>query len=351
VFNFFANLEKGNTLQARLTKAGYPICISNRTDPFCMANYKNTVKILETLTEMGIQFCLQTKGGNGIDEVLEFTGPCCWYFTIESLDDDLMKKISPNAPLPSERLEMVKKIIAKGHSVRVGINPTVPEWVGDIDTLLKTLADIGVYGCTLQALHINSYQIGRMTENEKTLLKPHIGKSKKHKKEIHDYLRDFNSRLEKYGLVGGVYNGTDFAAIWEPYKRIYKKTMPLLSDFFWWAVRNKKHGDIITFRDFAEHVGKVPKCGIFAYKDYITANRKKNIQLFSGGKDTFDGLLQTVWANPDNKMNPVQYDHFSFVISRMEDSYILDDVYGLPTMMFLDKSETYCVYENGEKYL
>lgn len=98
VFNFLSDYETRITYLSYLFQQKYAICISNRTDPFSESNYKITQKVLEFLVKKEIPIALQTKGGLGIDDILEFLPPSLWYITICFDDESLREKIEPNAP-------------------------------------------------------------------------------------------------------------------------------------------------------------------------------------------------------------------------------------------------------------
>lgn len=99
IMRLLADYPNRETLTAKLLKAGYPVTISNRVDPFCGALHKDFLPIIQTMTELGIPIYFQTKGGFGIDKVLEYLPPSVWYVTVESLNDDVTRKISVGAPV------------------------------------------------------------------------------------------------------------------------------------------------------------------------------------------------------------------------------------------------------------
>jgi DNA repair photolyase len=84
----FANINKANregnlqgaikkfykqeikTYDDMLLRDGYPICVSNRSDPFTERNWRDTLAICQHLVNIPNGVYLQTKCGPGIDEAL-----------------------------------------------------------------------------------------------------------------------------------------------------------------------------------------------------------------------------------------------------------------------------------------
>jgi len=159
LMRFLADYRNRETLAARLLQAGYPVCISNKVDPFAASNFQQTLPILEGLTALGVSVQLQTKGGQGIDRALEIVSPSVWYVSISTDNDDLRQKIEPGAPSIAARIDLIAKLTDMGHGVVVGINPIVPEWLPDPAPLLVAIRAAGAWGCWIEPLHLNKKQI------------------------------------------------------------------------------------------------------------------------------------------------------------------------------------------------
>jgi DNA repair photolyase len=64
--------------------------------------------------------------------------------TITTDDDDLAKVIEPHAPLPSERLNAVEKLVQGGLPVAVRIDPIIPFVNDSPEALMRRVASLGV---------------------------------------------------------------------------------------------------------------------------------------------------------------------------------------------------------------
>jgi hypothetical protein len=65
------NLDKRDNLAAELFKAGHPVLLSNRSDPFCENNYRETLSVLKLLRQFPNGIFLQTKTGTGLEDAIE----------------------------------------------------------------------------------------------------------------------------------------------------------------------------------------------------------------------------------------------------------------------------------------
>lgn len=74
--------------------------------------------------------------------------------TITSLNDALAKQIEPDAPLPTERLKAVQSLTGKGLLVSVRIDPIIPYLNDKTESLVNTLASIGIKHVTCSTLKI-----------------------------------------------------------------------------------------------------------------------------------------------------------------------------------------------------
>jgi DNA repair photolyase len=77
-------------------------------------------------------------------------------FTITTDDDDVARLVEPNAPPPSERLKAVKILIEKGIPVSVRVDPIIPFLNDKPESLMKTVASIGVKHVTASTCKIKS---------------------------------------------------------------------------------------------------------------------------------------------------------------------------------------------------
>ena len=126
------NLDKRQNLAAELFKAGQPVLLSNRSDPFCENNYRETLSVLKLLRQFPNGIYFQTKTGEAIEDVLEILDGkqnVAWYITVTCADDEMSKKVEPGAPPTSERLEWAFDLAKVGYHVIVAFNPLVEAWM------------------------------------------------------------------------------------------------------------------------------------------------------------------------------------------------------------------------------
>lgn len=146
----------------RKLREGYPVCLSNNTDPFSDNNEAFSESVLEYFKLNNIRVFFQTKGGRRATELIKAYGlRSVVYVTITTDRDDISKRIEPGAPPTSERIQMIKDLIRYGNEVIVGLNPLHSTWISDerVDDLMKQLHDIGVYSFVLAPLMIRKKRI------------------------------------------------------------------------------------------------------------------------------------------------------------------------------------------------
>lgn len=67
--------DNRTTLEASLLRQRYPVVVSNRVDPFAASNHRQSLPVLRVMAGLGIPVAIQTRGGTGVDEALEFLPP------------------------------------------------------------------------------------------------------------------------------------------------------------------------------------------------------------------------------------------------------------------------------------
>jgi DNA repair photolyase len=65
-------------------------------------------------------------------------------FTITTEDDELAKKLEPNAPPPTKRIRAIEKLTQNDIPVCARIDPIIPTLNDNPEKLIKTLAALGV---------------------------------------------------------------------------------------------------------------------------------------------------------------------------------------------------------------
>ena len=303
--NLLATYHARDTLVAKLLRQGYPILLSNRTDPFAPANRKLILPLLETLTAQGIQIAFQTRGGALLRDALAIVEPSCWYISLTSDLPDLTRRIEPAAPPLAARLATIDALIQRGHSVNVGINPYVPEWWRDAPGLLRELKARGVHGIWTELLHINYRQRDLMTPPERAALTEDLI-ALAMKRTPPQAWQDGRARLrddaQAAGLEvfsGGQGNRSDYFA---PYQTYYRKTFPVMQEFLNMCLdaRRDPH-DVITFDEFwrwaapslpkGKYVGMSKYIGTVAH-DFFWKTKVPDVM-------SYKQLLHIFWEHPE----------------------------------------------------
>lgn len=332
--------QNRETLEALLLKEGYPVLVSNRVDPFASSNYQQALPVMAAMTEMGIPLAIQTKGGKGVDECLQWLPPSVWYISISFTDDGIRKKIEPGATSISERFELIDKLKSKGHRVTVGINPCVSEWLPDPESLVKAVAQRGAEGVWIEHLHLNLQQKENLSERERQAmgesviddaLKRQPSAANMAKIKMTEICAKENS-LEIFSI--GQPMASEF---FKPYRDVYKKTFPTMQDFV-----NVCHqvGDTHSKIPFeALEVNALPylpsgKLNIGHYLGATAHNIFESAKLSNWM--TFRQLLAIIWKDYRAKQNPVRIPCFAFAAERGEDDewIELQDGNNLPYLKF-----------------
>lgn len=314
------NFPKNKNLVAELLKRKYPTIVSNHVDPFAKSNYKQMVPIMRFMTELGLPIVLQTKGGYGIDEALEFLLPSVWYISISHNDDSTRRKIEPGAPTIESRLALCDRLIKAGHKVTVGINPCVEDWLPEPEQLTATLAELGVWGCWVEVLHFNYKQLRKMHPKHKEAFGDELiaGAQKRKAPEatVNHYLRtrqavtDAGMHLYSIGQCGY----SDFFEWGDCYEHLY----PTLQGFTNHVINSiqavpeplqeyewEPHTRFITYADWRDYfLPRLPDIGKHSgIRSYITSqNQEWNLPFKVIAKPSFGHIFYAAWKCDKIKM-------------------------------------------------
>lgn len=348
IVNHITGFYGRKDLASKLLKNGYPICFSNRSDPFCTRNYRNAVKLCEIMAAYDIDVAFQTKTGPGIDDVLTFMPPSMWYISISFDDDSLCRLIEPGAPVISQRLATIRKIVDRGHGVNVGVNPFVPEWIKDKRRLIEDIKASGAYGVFIEGLHISAEQRRRLKGD---VIAPEIIARTKSKAIDADILREYenfcamaiDADLEVFSFFNT--RQTDF---WKPYQKLYK-CFPIITDFINYCYREKNDFDCVDFNDFINVVGGLPKIP-FKLDSYAFALDRSmkdvNLPVYATGND----LLKLFWSTPKFNVCPINHPMFAAVGQWVENENVFEIEGDLPVYMIKKSGwQSYGVNSKGEE--
>lgn len=169
----FSGKSKSKGLLAFLVDRGYPVCVSNRSDPFGNSNIIDTKAVLSIMAQRKNGIFFQTKGGEREDEAIEIIKDkknVVMYITMTTLNDDISKRVEPGAPLPSQRIKLARKAKALGWSVIIAVNPCVEAWMPQesLESLEDVMLSIGVRHYIFQKLKLNSADVKTFSDFRKS---------------------------------------------------------------------------------------------------------------------------------------------------------------------------------------
>lgn len=342
-----ADIGKRDTLVDHFLRHKYPVCISNKVDPFSESNWREMLPVIQVMKEHGIPIQFQTKGGFGIDEALDGLPPSVWYITVAQDRDAMRKIIEPNAPTIESRIELIQKLVEAGHHVVAAVNPAVPEWIRDSGWLMEQLADAGAGGCWVGWLHLSHKQIMMMPAGSKKALGEAlmIRASKKKTKPGPDeiFLEECVQAARGAGMepfYPGIGDRTEFFA---PWRDVYPTTLPTMQDFANFCHdEGYKETDLIGFDEYIEILeGSADPFPSPHRKmrvgDYMRTISLKVVEKFSNWNDymTFRQLLYIAWMNPGVKLSPAVHGNFAAaVIEEDGEPALLTDDQGRPYYVF-----------------
>ncbi len=161
--------SESKSLANQLIKLGYPICISNRTDPFSKNNVRTTLSLCEYLEQRPNGVFFQTRGFEGVKDAIKILGKkknVVLYVSITSTNNDILKKVEPGAPTIEKRIETMLAGKEAGWSVICAVNPCseyfMPE--NDLIRLEDKLFSSGIKHFIFQKLRLNKADLKSMSK-------------------------------------------------------------------------------------------------------------------------------------------------------------------------------------------
>jgi DNA repair photolyase len=287
------NSKKSKTLIGEFMRRGYPVLASNLVDVFAKNNYKHFLEAYELLRKFNIPIAFQTRGGNGVDEVLKTLPPSYWYISITSHDDNLAKPIEPNSPSVTERIELVKKLHSLGHKIEIGVNPYMRS-ICDIEKLLQlTRPYTDMYW--INSLHINPLQKKRLTAKGINALEPEMNKTGD---QLWEELLECFEIMVEYGVIPSGfphYSLVDRSILFS----VYENKLPTINDFLIEITKEKKPGDTITKEDFIRVMTAKYPSWLKKFDSGYIVSVKRNKETYKGlhPSYTLEEILSFHWDN------------------------------------------------------
>lgn len=287
-----------DTLQGWMLRNGYPIVTSNKTDCFARNNLRNTRAFYTHLAETGTPVFVQTKGGEGIGEIIEsLPKKPVIYISITMLNDDTARRVEPAAPLPSERLAMARYFVERGYVVVAAINPCSKTWLPkeDFDALCQKFREIGVRHVVIEVLDMSPTRMRKINQGRRDRMEEAtatIGK------EDRQYVRECTESLVAQGFLVAK-KGMPFASeFYTEVEAALGKAMPSLQPFVNECFA--RGADTVTFGQFADYIAR------YLPLDFpVNGNALRGYLLRSGFDtwkdnkqvDTFRQLLAVSWED------------------------------------------------------
>jgi DNA repair photolyase len=308
----------------------YPVLISNRVDPFAVSNYRQALPVMELLTEMEIPIAFQTKGGRGIDDALKFLKPSCWYISIATLDEDFVRQMEPGAPSVKERLELIEQLTAAGHSVSVGINPCVPEWLPEPGKLTSAIAERGAYSAWIEPLHLNAKQVKQMGPKGQTLMGEKVIRRAKKRQCPPEYVRYLRG-VKQSAIASGleIFSGDNptRSNYWQPYEQMYPKLFPTTQGFVNHLIDSGVPDNaLITLDQYLDYMlPKLPK-GVLRIGHYVGSTAHDVCRDYDNWSNlmTYEELLLMLWNEGRIKLSPQRNRAFSRACDRAHDGTLVE---------------------------
>lgn len=295
-------------LREYLIQNKYPLVLSNRSDPFARSNRKDILPLLSLLKARGVPVCIQTKGGEGLEQAAGLLDRSLFYFTICFLNEDLRQSIEPNAPSIEDRLQYIDTVRALGHEVVVGVTPICEAWLplSDFETLCGRLAAAGVRGLYLQGLHLGrEHKLSPRAKEAMAAALPDAKRRRATPAQFEYFLKCCEIAqahgLDCYGP--GNWQRTGFM---DAFRDVYEHTFPVTDDFINWVWENKEDGELVTFEEYGEVMLPLLPAGVWKLGDYLRVVAR---QLCPPGFErnmTFEEYLKVTWSNPKHVQTPAR---------------------------------------------
>jgi len=223
--------------------------------------------------------------------------------------------LNPAPPPIAARFELIAQLREAGHSVTVGINPLVPEWLPEPGELVERLAAAGVWGVWVERLHLNRQQVERMTTAERTAIGAEILRRAQQYKSSQADLNHFHRTRAAARLAGlAVYSHgqPEPSQYWQPFEAMYSPIFPTVQGLINPLAAG---GDgVLSFAEFAAYfapklpAGELPLGYYFGATSRDIFRRRAISRLMS-----YEDVLAIIWDDPRTKFSLLRGAGFAFV--------------------------------------
>lgn len=217
-------------------KNGFPILVSNDSDPFAKSNAESTRTLIELSRLYNFGLCWQTKGARDRDVIdLAIAGkPTVFDITLSSDDSELLRRMEPGAPSYEERLQLIRDFKAAGHHVIVSQFPFVPGWWKDYPAALAIWKELGVSHLWTGELHFSKWQVAALNKATLDTYRPWVEyalkRTKKPDRNVVAVMRDMVAQNGM--LVFDSFSSYPHPGFWEPYFELGYPFFPTLDGLF-----------------------------------------------------------------------------------------------------------------------
>jgi len=347
ITNLIAKAGSRQTLAAHLLNSGAPVLISNRCDPFSDSNVDLSLPIMRLLTERGNGIAIQTKGGKRIDEALEFLKPSCWYISISFYDEALRARIEPGAPTLTDRFALIEKLLGRGHTVYVGVNPLVPEWLPKPEALIGQLARLGVHGVWAELLHLRQ-GFAEELPNRTAILGADIVYRASHIASLEelDLLYRTRQLALEYGLEVFTWAQSNASKFWEPYYKLYSGCFPTNQDYINHCHARSADLTELPFSDYWRMIGHKLPAGKWLAENYIRVpSRFLFLSCKIPSRLTYEEIAKIAWVKNHLPFSIARHKAMAVSVDDAGNPYL--DEAGLPFLVF-NRDESTDFKEGGE---
>lgn len=148
----FSNNKNNGDVVVNCIRNKYPIRCGTQTDCFMVAEEKYGITyrfIDEIMNPYNYPYMICTKNKMVADERYlrlyeKGNGNCAFQFTLSTLNENYLSKIERGSSTAKERLDAMKTLSDSGYRVICRISPYIPEYMNDLEDLVKELA---THGC------------------------------------------------------------------------------------------------------------------------------------------------------------------------------------------------------------